>query len=75
VDEARTVIARLDRIELLERAGAPPEEVLAEIEQLLVETQAWLDRDAAPRQLCDLLESCRRQLTRRSPGSASLRPA
>jgi hypothetical protein len=75
VQEARAVIARLDRIELLERAGAPPEQVLAEIERLLPEAQAWLEREGAPLQLCELLETCRSRLSPSGTGSASLRPA
>jgi hypothetical protein len=41
MDEARAVLARLDRIEALDRAGAPPEEVLVELRHLVREAEAW----------------------------------
>jgi hypothetical protein len=42
VDEARRVIARLDRIETLKEAGAPAEELLGEVRALLRDGEAWL---------------------------------
>ncbi|MBW8742498.1 MAG: hypothetical protein ACJ747_12735 [Gaiellaceae bacterium] len=42
MDEARAVIARLDRIEVLERRGAPPAAVLEELRGLLHEAEAWV---------------------------------
>jgi hypothetical protein len=42
VEEARAVIRRLERIEALEREGAPPEALLAEIRELLYEGEAWI---------------------------------
>jgi hypothetical protein len=42
VDEARTVIRRLERIEALQSAEAPAQELLAEVRQLLSEGEAWL---------------------------------
>jgi hypothetical protein len=42
VDEARTVIRRLERIETLRHIQAPAEELLAEVKQLLAEGEAWL---------------------------------
>jgi hypothetical protein len=42
VDEARTVIRRLERIESLRGADAPAAELLAEVRQLLREGEAWL---------------------------------
>jgi uncharacterized protein YjhX (UPF0386 family) len=75
VDEARAVIARLDRVELLERSGAAAEDVLVEIERLLCEVEAWLEREGAPARVSDLLEACREQLERGRTDSARLRPA
>ena len=42
MDEARAVMQRLERIEALEREGAPPQTVLAEVRELLREGEAWL---------------------------------
>jgi len=41
VDEARAVISRLDRIEALEREGAHPMTLLAELRELVREAEAW----------------------------------
>ena len=40
MDEAR-VLARLDRIDALDRSGAAPGELLAELRGLLREAEAW----------------------------------
>jgi hypothetical protein len=42
VDEARKVIQRLERIEALQSAQAPADELLGEVRQLLSEGEAWL---------------------------------
>jgi hypothetical protein len=42
VDEARVVIARLERIEALERAGSPADVVLDEVRALLAEAEEWI---------------------------------
>jgi hypothetical protein len=41
VDEARAVMRRLDRIEALEREGAHPTTLLAELRELVREAEAW----------------------------------
>jgi hypothetical protein len=41
VEEARAVLRRLDRIADLERAGAEPAMLVAELRALLVEATAW----------------------------------
>jgi hypothetical protein len=41
LEEARAVLERLDRIERLDRAGATPAELLAELRALLDEATAW----------------------------------
>jgi hypothetical protein len=41
VDEARAVIDRLERIELLERDGAPPAVMLEELRGLVREAEVW----------------------------------
>ena len=42
MDEARTVLARLERIDDLEARGAPPGALLAEVRVLLAEAEEWL---------------------------------
>jgi hypothetical protein len=48
MDEARAVLARLDRIEALEREGAPPGVLLEELRGLVQAAEAWarLETDA-----------------------------
>jgi hypothetical protein len=41
MDEARAVLARLDRIEALEREGAPPGALLEQLRGLVQEAEAW----------------------------------
>ena len=41
MDEARAVMRRLDRIEALEREGAHPTTLLAELRELVREAEAW----------------------------------
>jgi hypothetical protein len=41
MDEARAVIQRLDRIDALERDGAPAPALLAELRELVREAEAW----------------------------------
>jgi hypothetical protein len=42
MDEARAVLARLDRIEALEREGAPPGVLLEQLRGLVQEAEAWV---------------------------------
>lgn len=42
MDEAHAVLRRLGRIEALEREGAPPRSLLAEVHALLEEAEAWV---------------------------------
>lgn len=42
MDEARAVLRRLERIEALEREGAPAASLLAEVHALAAEAEAWL---------------------------------
>jgi hypothetical protein len=41
VDEAEAVLERLDRIDALRRAGAPPAALLEELRALLGEAEEW----------------------------------
>jgi hypothetical protein len=45
MDEARTVLARLDRIDDLHARGAPPGALLAEVRVLLAEAEEWLEAE------------------------------
>jgi hypothetical protein len=42
MDEARAVLARLERIEELDRAGTAADVLLAEVRALLAEAEAWV---------------------------------
>jgi hypothetical protein len=60
MDEARAVLHRLSRIEALEREGAPPRSLLAEVHALLEEAEAWVasERGGVP-EAEGALERCR----------------
>jgi hypothetical protein len=49
VDEARAVLERLERIEILEREGAHPSALLAELHELVREAEAWARREGDAR--------------------------
>lgn len=49
MEEARAVLARLERIETLDRARADPELVLGELRALVREAEAWARRERDPR--------------------------
>jgi hypothetical protein len=49
MEEARAVLARLERIETLERKGAPVPSVLAELRELVREATEWAERERDPR--------------------------
>jgi len=51
MDEARAVLARLERIEALERAGAGVPSLLAELRELVREAAEWAERERDPRAL------------------------
>ncbi len=48
VDEARAVLTRIERIEALEREGASPERLLAELRQLAREAAEWARVEGDP---------------------------
>lgn len=41
MDESNAILERLERIETLDRNGADPTELVAELRALLVEAEAW----------------------------------
>ena len=45
MEEARTVLERLTRVEELERDGVPPELLLDEVRVLLRAAEAWAQRE------------------------------
>jgi hypothetical protein len=49
MDDARAVLARLDRIEALEREDAPPGVLLEELRGLVQEAEAWARREGGER--------------------------
>jgi len=60
MDEARAVLQRLERIESLEREGAPVRSVLAEVHALLEEAEAWVCSERDGTDLAErALERCR----------------
>jgi hypothetical protein len=63
MEEARRVLARLERIEALEHERAEPGVVLAELRLLLGEAEAWarVERGAAARAV-EAVQTCRQML-------------
>lgn len=63
MEEARRVLARLERIEALGRGPARPGELLDELRALLTEAEAWAraERDPPPSAL-EAVERCRQVL-------------
>lgn len=54
------MIARLARIETLERDGAPPRALLAEVRELLREGEAWIESEHdGIEPAADALDRCR----------------
>jgi non-ribosomal peptide synthetase component F len=51
MDEARAVLARLERIEAFERAGAGAPLLLPELRELVREATEWAERERDPRAL------------------------
>jgi hypothetical protein len=49
MDEARAVLARLDRIETLEREGAPPGVLLDELRGLVHDAEVWARMEGGER--------------------------
>ena len=63
MDEARAVLRRLSRIEALEREGAGPRSLLAEVHALLEEAEAWVAVERGAAEAAEAaLERCREAL-------------
>jgi hypothetical protein len=68
VDESEAVLARLRRIEALDRADAGHEQLVGELRALLVEAEAWSRReggDAGSRAVQDLRDALDRDMIAR----------
>jgi hypothetical protein len=68
MDESRAILERLRRIEALDRAGAPPSEVIEELRALVLEAQAWSRAeggDDAKRAVEDLRRALQRDMIER----------
>jgi hypothetical protein len=66
MDEARTVLRRLRRLEALEREGAPARWLLAEVHALVEEAQAWVEKEGPGANLAEAaLARCRDSLAGR----------
>ncbi len=63
MDEARRVLARLERIESLDRKRVLPGVMLGECRALLAEAEAWARAErTVPGEATDALERCRQML-------------
>jgi hypothetical protein len=63
MDEARTVLRRLRRIEALETQGAPARWLLAEVRALIGEAEAWVEAERTGAALAEAaLGRCRDSL-------------
>jgi hypothetical protein len=62
MEEARSVLERLRRIEQLKAQGVPAEVLLDEVRALLGEAEVWLDAEGAPRRAATALDSSREAL-------------
>lgn len=54
MEEARAVLARLERIEELERRGSPAESLLGELRALVAEAEAWTRAEPGPTDAAEL---------------------
>ena len=64
MDEARAVVERLNRIEALDREGAPAATLLAELRELVREAEAWVQVEHEPERAVDAVERCKAALER-----------
>ena len=72
MDEARAVLARLERIEALERVGAPAALVLDEVRGLLPDAEAWVRTERGGTDLAETaLERCREALRHAESGTVA----
>jgi hypothetical protein len=73
MDEARAVMARLERIEALEADGAPAGVLLDEVRNLLAEAEVWVRSEHGGTDLAETaLERCRDALREAETGSGAV---
>jgi hypothetical protein len=64
MDEARSVLRRLERIEALDRRGSPAQLLLAELRELVAEAEAWVRVEPGPTEGAeDAIERLRQAVT------------
>jgi hypothetical protein len=70
MDEARQVLERLERIDALRQAGAPPADLLAEMRSLLAEGERWIaaERPDGVERARTALADCRAGLVAQNKG-------
>ena len=72
MDEARAVLARLERIEALEADGAPARLLLDEVRGLLADAEIWVRSERAGTDLAETaLERCREALREAEIGTGA----
>jgi hypothetical protein len=59
MEEARRVLARLARIEQLEREHAPADQLLGELQELVREAEAWVRVEPGADAGAEAVERCR----------------
>ena len=80
MEEARRLLARLERIEALDRRRAAPADLLAELQALLTEAEAWARAEhPVPDEAIEAVDRCRNLLcssetTRSSPETTRSSP-
>jgi hypothetical protein len=62
MDEARSVLRRLERIEALDRQDAPAGELLVELRALVREAETWLRNEPESLGAVEALARCRQAL-------------
>jgi hypothetical protein len=63
MEEARRVLARLERIEALDRERADPGDLLREVRALLGEAETWARAErSVPDEALDAVERCRKMV-------------
>jgi hypothetical protein len=72
MEETEAVLARLARIEALDRAGSPPEALLDELRALVGEAERWAASEGVAEPAS--LGRCRDALARRRRGGAAALP-
>lgn len=64
MDEARVVLERIRRIDVLQRERAGPHALLAEVEQLVVEAERWLGAEGGDAEAAASLDQVNGAVTR-----------